>query len=86
MTNTNISDLYEHTKTLIRQWTYLKSEIDSSLTSKADVNHNHASDDIIDSAAHTNLGTSANASQSTINSAINDRIGNVTQILVGTGE
>lgn len=86
MVNTNISDLYQHIKTLTRQWTYIKSEIDSALNGKADSIHNHDSDEVIDGTAYTNIGTSINSSQSTINQAINDRLGNVIDILVGTGE
>lgn len=84
--NNNISDLYGHLETLIRQYTYLKSEIDTSLSGKANASHTHDTDDITDDSAYTNLGTTANSTQSQINSAINTRIGNVIQFLVGTQE
>ena len=38
-----------------------------------------------DSTAHSNLGTSANDTQATINSAIDTKLGNVVDILMGTG-
>lgn len=85
MTN-NIQQLYNHVKTLISQYTYMKNEIDTSLNGKANRTHTHDSDNVIDDTAYANLGTSANSTQSQINSAINTRIGNVIQFLVGTQE
>jgi len=85
MTN-DISTLYNHVKTLVKQWTYTKNEIDTSLNGKANSSHTHDSDELIDDTAYANLGTSANSTQSQINSAINTRIGNVIQFLVGTQE
>ena len=38
-----------------------------------------------DSSAYSNLETSANATQATINAAINTKLGNVVDILMGTG-
>lgn len=85
MTN-DISTLYNHVKTLVQQWTYTKSEIDTSLNGKANTSHTHDSDNLIDDTAYSNLGTSANSTQSQINSAINTKIGNAISFLVGTGE
>ena len=85
MTN-NISRLYNHVKTLVKQWTYTKDEISTLLNGKSNTGHTHDSDDLIDDTAYTNLGTSANSTQSQINSAINTKIGSVISFLVGTGE
>lgn len=50
--------------------------------------HEHSSADVKDSNAHTNLGTSANASQSAINTAIDTKIGSLLAVelleVVGT--
>lgn len=81
-----ISDLYTNVKTLIRQWTYTKGELDTSLNGKANTSHTHDSDDISDDTAHSNIGTTANSTQSQINTAIDTRLGNIIQILLGTGE
>lgn len=84
--NNNISDLYGHLETLIRQYTYLKSEIDTSLSGKANASHPHDTDDITDDSAYTNLGTTANSTQSQINSAINTALGDIHTLIYGTGE
>ncbi len=42
--------------------------------------HTHAASEITDSTAHSNLGTSANATQATINSAIDSKIGDLLAI------
>lgn len=153
---TNIQDLYNHLKQLNKQWFYEKSEVDTLLNGKADVedipdvtnfirtsqtnglvkndgtidttqyiaksqtsglvkndgtidttayasisslatvatsgsyldldnipetfapsSHEHSAGDIKDSNAHTHLGTSANATQSAINTAIDTKIGSM---------
>ena len=87
MTNNNdISNLYGHLETLIRQYTYIKSEIDTSLSGKANTRHTHDTDDITDDSAYTNIGISANSTQSQINNAINTTLGNIHTIIYGTGE
>lgn len=86
MTNTNISELYTHLKTLIKQYTYDKNEIDTALNGKAYLSHIHDTDDVYDDSAYANLNVQAFSSQSQINNAIDVRIGNVISILVGTGQ
>ena len=46
-----------------------------ALTLKADATHSHVASEVTDANAHANLGTSANATQSAINSAIDTKIG-----------
>ena len=138
-----ISTLYNHLKTLAKQWFYEKSEVDTLLDGKADTSdipdvsdvirtsnttglvkndgtidtntyltqhqdisgkansadlatvatsgsytdlnnipqtfapsaHEHAAGDVKDSTAHSNLNTAANATQATINAAIDTKIG-----------
>lgn len=138
-----ISTLYNHLKTLAKQWFYEKSEVDTLLNGKADTTdipdvsdvirtsstaglvkndgtidtstyltqhqdisgkansadlatvatsgsyadlsnipetfapsaHEHAAGDVKDSTAHSNLNTAANATQATINAAIDTKIG-----------
>ena len=45
------------------------------LALKADASHTHSASELIDSTAHSNLDTSANATQAAINSAIDTKIG-----------
>ena len=143
-----LSTLYQHLKTLNKQWFYEKSEIDTLLEGKADISdipdvsdvirtsnteglvkndgtidttqyisehqdisgkansadlatvatsgsyldllnvpetfapssHEHSTADVKDSTAHTNLGTSANATQSAINTAIDTKIGSLLSV------
>ena len=122
-----ISTLYQHLKTLNKQWFYEKSEIDDDFVAKSNTSgllkndgtvdtntyltssdisgkanssdlatvatsgsytdltnipetfapstHGHASSEVTDANAHSNLGTSANATQSAINTAIDTKIG-----------
>lgn len=86
MTNNDISQLYNHVKTLIKQYTYDKNEINTALNGKAYTSHVHDTDDVFDDSAYTNLNVSANSSQSQINTAIDAKIGNVIDILVGTSQ
>ena len=81
-----ISELYVHTRTLINQYTYTKDEISTLLRGKANSSHTHDSDDVIDDTAYANLGTSANSTQSQINSAINTALGEIHTLIYGTGE
>ena len=46
-----------------------------ALALKSDVGHTHAASEVIDSTAHSNLDTAANATQAAINSAIDTKIG-----------
>ena len=85
MTN-NISELYNHVKTLVKQWTYTKDEISTLLNGKSNTGHTHDSDELIDDTAYANLGTSANSTQSQINSAINTALGDIHTLIYGTGE
>lgn len=58
---------------------------DASDSSKVKRVTNLLADHIKDSSAYSNLETSANATQATINAAINTKLGNVVDILMGTG-
>ena len=46
----------------------------------AEASHSHGAGDVTDSTAHSNLGTSANADQATINAAVDTKIGNLESI------
>ena len=52
----------------------------TALDGKAASSHSHAASEVSDSNAHSNLETSANATQSTINSAIDSKIGSLLSI------
>lgn len=58
---------------------------DASDSSKVKRVTNLLAGHIKDSSAYSNLETSANATQATINAAINTKLGNVVDILMGTG-
>ena len=63
-----ISDLYTHLNTLTKKWFYTKSEIKNiALTGKAA--------DLTDATAHSNIGSSANSTQATINTKIDEALG-----------
>ena len=63
-----ISDLYTHLNTLTKKWFYTKSEIKNiALTGKAT--------DLTDATAHSNIGSSANSTQATINTKIDEALG-----------
>lgn len=63
-----ISDLYTHLNTLTKKWFYTKSEIKNiALTGSAT--------DVKDSTKHDNIGSSANATQATINTKIDTELG-----------
>lgn len=51
-----------------------------ALALKSDTGHTHTASEVIDSNAHSNLETSANATQSAINSAIDTKIGSLLSI------
>ena len=63
--------------------TIVKNAMDSVYSNK---NHSHNASDVLDSNSHSNIGTLSGASQSDINNTINNRIGNIIQILLGTGD
>lgn len=46
-----------------------------ALALKSDTGHTHNASEVLDSTAHSNLGTSANATQAAINSAVDTKIG-----------
>lgn len=46
-----------------------------ALELKSDASHTHSANEVLDSSAHANLETAANASQATINTAIDTKIG-----------
>ena len=46
-----------------------------ALQLKSDTGHTHTASEVLDSSAHTNIGTSANATQAAINTAIDTKIG-----------
>lgn len=48
-----------------------------ALALKADANHTHPASELIDSTAHSNLNTAANATQATINTAIDSAVGSI---------
>lgn len=47
------------------------------LALKADASHTHSASELIDSTAHSNLNTAANATQATINTAIDSAVGSL---------
>ena len=49
--------------------------LEDAIAGKASSSHSHTTAQVKDSSAYSNLGTSANATQATINSAINTKIG-----------
>jgi len=52
--------------------------LSSTVSGKADSVHTHSSTDVTEASALSNIGTSANASQHTINQSIDNIIGNLT--------
>ncbi|WP_407454412.1 hypothetical protein [Methanobrevibacter sp.] len=56
------------------------SALATTVDGKADSSHTHTAGQVKDSTAYSNLGTSANATQATINSAINTKIGALTDV------
>jgi len=54
------------------------NSLSSTVNGKADSVHTHSSSDVIEASALSNIGTSANASQHTINESIDNIIGNLT--------
>lgn len=51
--------------------------VHDALALKSDVGHTHSASEVLDATAHSNLDTAANATQSTINSAIDSAIGSI---------
>lgn len=47
------------------------------LALKADASHTHAASEVLDSTAHSNLNTAANATQAAINTAIDSAVGSI---------
>lgn len=56
------------------------TKINTALSDKANSTHTHSATDVTDSNAHTNIGSSANANQGAINTAIDTAIGNLSSI------
>ena len=54
------------------------NSLSSTVSGKADSVHTHSSSDVVESNALTHIGTSANATQHDVNSAIDSIIGNLT--------
>ena len=54
--------------------------VHDALALKSDVGHTHSASEILDSTAHSNLDTAANATQAAINSAIDTKIGSLLSI------
>ena len=52
--------------------------LSSTVSGKADSVHTHSSTDVVESSALSNIGTSANATQSAINSKLDTIVGNLT--------
>lgn len=63
---------------------FLKVGVDGNVTLET-VNIPSTVNDITDNNTYTNLGTSANATQSVINAAIDAKFGNIISIIAGTG-
>ena len=91
---TTISTLLGNIKTLIAKYHYTKSEVDTALEAKLDSTDafsgsyndltnkpsSYAAGDVVDATAHSNLETAANATQATINAAIDTKIGSLSDI------
>jgi hypothetical protein len=56
------------------------TKINTALSNKANSTHTHSVTDVTDSNAHSNIGTSANANQGAINTAIDSVIGSLSSI------
>lgn len=56
------------------------TKINTALSNKANSTHTHSATDVTDSNAHSNIGTSANATQGAINTAIDTAISNLSSI------
>ena len=54
------------------------NSLSSTVSGKADSVHTHSSTDVVESSALSNIGTSANATQSAINSKLDTIVGNLT--------
>ena len=54
--------------------------VHDGLALKTDIGHTHSASEVIDSTAHSNLGTAANATQATINSAVDTVVGSILSI------
>lgn len=54
--------------------------VHDGLALKANTGHTHSASEVLDSTAHTNLETAANATQAAINSAIDTKIGSLLHI------
>ena len=54
--------------------------VHDGLALKANTGHTHSASEVLDSTAHTNLETAANATQAAINSAIDTKIGSLLSI------
>lgn len=51
--------------------------VHDALALKSDVGHTHSASEVLDSSAHSNLNTAANATQATINTAMDTAIGSI---------
>lgn len=81
--NTKITDIHDYTP---NDNEYLSARQTYNMIVKAlEEFENILVSQVKDSTAHSNLGTSANDTQATINSAIDTKLGNVVDILMGTG-
>ena len=86
---TTISTLLNNMKSLVAKYHYTKTEVDTALDEKLDATDafsgsyndltnkpsSYAAGDIVDATAHANIETTANASQATINAAVDSKIG-----------
>lgn len=56
---------------------YTKTQIDNLLLNKSSASHSHTTSDVSDSSAYTNIGSSANSTQATINTAIDTKLSTI---------
>lgn len=64
----------------------LTAGTDNGYYARADHVHTVQTSHITDTSAYSNIGTSQNAKQSEINSAINSKFGDISTLINGTGE
>lgn len=100
---TTIATLLSNIKNLVKKYHYTKTEVDSALEDKLDTadafsgSYNdltnkpssYSAGDVVDATAHANIGTTANATQAQINSAVDGKfaaIGSIEVIKIDTAD
>lgn len=65
--------------------TGLEDDLSSLESGKADTEHTHSSTDVTEASALSNIGTSANASQSVVNGAVDEMVGSLSTSITNIG-